>query len=286
MLMRQRSSRTSRGRAGRGFMLAALVAGAAIYVLAAMPAAATWLKALNLNDYASDSRLCFNNARCIAADDSGTVHVVWYDDRTGANEIYHITFNGRVWDSAEAITASGDYSAEPSVALDSLGFPHVVWCDWRDGNGEIYYKRFDGASWTADERLTDAERFSGHPAAAFDSSETLHVAWQDLRGYQQEIYYKQYDGISWSGEAVRITALAGSGFVHPCEIRLKRAGEIDIVALSVKVWGFECNQLAPGYHRVLWNGNDQSGQRVSPGLHFVEVEAAGRANTAKAVLLR
>ena len=192
----------------------------------AAPACAGWLKAHRITDGSSESKLCLSNARCAAADDSGTVHLVWHDDRTGAYEIYHSTFDGTLWGNQEPITASADYSAEPVIALDSLGLPHVLWQDWRDGNAELYYKRFEGSAWTADQRLTDAERFSGRIAAAFDDSGVLHVVWHDDRDYDYEIYYKSFDGGVWSAD-LRLTDT--TGFSQNPSIATTSGGEVHVV---------------------------------------------------------
>lgn len=48
-----------------------------------------WERDLRLTSDPGDSRLSFNFAWSVAADDSGSVHVVWYNDRDGNAEIYY-----------------------------------------------------------------------------------------------------------------------------------------------------------------------------------------------------
>ena len=70
------------------------------------------------------------------------MHVVWYDNRDGNNEIYYkrSTDAGINWGADTRLTNNTAYSEYPSVAV-SGSVVHVVWNDYRDGNSEIYYKR-------------------------------------------------------------------------------------------------------------------------------------------------
>jgi hypothetical protein len=44
--------------------------------------------------------------------------------------------------------------------------------------------------------------------------------------------------------------------------------------------------LAPGRHRVKWNGLNENGERVSPGVYFVRLTSADASHTAKLVLMK
>jgi hypothetical protein len=146
-------------------------------------------------DFSSTSK---PNARCIAADDEGNLHVVWQDDRDGNYEIYYKRYDG-AWAPDERLTAASDKSEYPSVAVDTDGNVHVVWSDHRDGNAEIYYKRYDGV-WGSDERLTNSAQGSLYPAIASDGSNNLHLVWQEYNGSTYEIRYLNFDGAAWGNE--------------------------------------------------------------------------------------
>jgi hypothetical protein len=77
----------------------------------------------------------------IAASGSN-VHLVWYDDRDGNNEIYYkrSTDAGVSWGADTRLTNNGSDSLGASAAVSGQSV-HVIWHDKRDGNWEIYHKR-------------------------------------------------------------------------------------------------------------------------------------------------
>ena len=70
------------------------------------------------------------------------VHVTWYDQRDGNEEIYYkrSTDGGASWGADTRLTNNSSSSEFPSLAI-SGNYVHVIWDDQRDGNREIYYKR-------------------------------------------------------------------------------------------------------------------------------------------------
>ncbi len=73
---------------------------------------------------------------------ASNVHVTWYDDRDGNNEIYYkvSTDTGVSWAADTRLTVNGSQSIQTSVAVANQ-VVHVLWQDERDGNTEVYYKR-------------------------------------------------------------------------------------------------------------------------------------------------
>jgi hypothetical protein len=143
------------------------------------------------------------NAHCIAADREDNLHVVWYDNRDGNNEIYYKKYNG-VWGPDERLTSASGSSEYPSMTTDSRGYVHVVWTDHRDGNAEIYYKCHNDSGWRPDERLTDSAQGSLYPSIASDGAGNLHLVWQEYTGSVYEIRYRRHDGAAWG--AVQLLA--------------------------------------------------------------------------------
>jgi hypothetical protein len=70
------------------------------------------------------------------------VHVGWYDNRDGNNEIYYkrSTDGGISWGTDTRLTNDPASSFDLSVSVSGQ-VVHVVWTDFRDGNAEIFYKR-------------------------------------------------------------------------------------------------------------------------------------------------
>lgn len=71
------------------------------------------------------------------------VHVAWFDNRDGNQEVYykHLADGGKTWRSDVRITNAPGDSMQPSLAVGPDGAVHIVWYDNRDGNNEIYYVR-------------------------------------------------------------------------------------------------------------------------------------------------
>ncbi|MFC1800382.1 hypothetical protein ACFL2Z_05720, partial [Candidatus Eisenbacteria bacterium] len=159
--------------------------------------ASLWSDDVRLTNDPASSSIPEPNARCVAADDLGNLHVVWSDERDGNSEIYYKKHNGTAWGADERLTVDASYSHSPSLATYGSEI-HVVWNDYRDGNWELYYKHHDGAAWGPDERLTTESYGSLYPSAAVNSTGALHVVWEDARGEQcYRIYHKVFDGMEW-----------------------------------------------------------------------------------------
>jgi len=96
-------------------------------------------------NWGADTRLTYDPASSMnpTAEISGSnVHIVWYDNRDGNNEIYYkfSTDGGVSWSADARLTNDPAESIRPSIAI-SNSVLHVSWPDFRDGNYEIYYKR-------------------------------------------------------------------------------------------------------------------------------------------------
>ena len=70
------------------------------------------------------------------------VHVTWWDDRDGNNEVYYkqSTDAGVTWGDDVRLTNVGGDSHYPAIAV-SPNYVHVVWLDSRDGSPQIHYLR-------------------------------------------------------------------------------------------------------------------------------------------------
>lgn len=136
------------------------------------------------------------------------VHVVWYDNRDGNNEIYYNRSSdaGVSWGIDTRLSNAPGYSGTPSLAISGSTL-HLTWEDGRDGNNEIYYKRStdNGLTWEQDIRLTNAPQISELPSiAAYGSN--VQICWDDRRDGNYEIYFKRSTdgGSSWEPD-VRLT---------------------------------------------------------------------------------
>lgn len=166
-------------------------------------------------NWSSDTRLTNDPATSwepsIAVSGS-VVHVVWWENREGNNEIYYkrSTDGGVNWGADTRLTNNSASSETPFISV-SDSVVHIVWNDDRDGNGEIYYRRSTdaGVSWGVDTRLTNNSANSRNPSVAV-SGTTVHVVWPDQRDGNDEIYYKSSTdgGVAW-GADIRLTNNVG-----------------------------------------------------------------------------
>jgi hypothetical protein len=140
------------------------------------------------------------------------VHIVWYDNRDGNNEIYykHSIDKGLTWGPDTRLTNDPANSVVASISVSGQ-VVHVVWDENRDGNYEIYYKRStdEGLTWGPDTRLTNDPAGSGHNSIAVLDS-IVQVVWHDDRDGNFEIYYKRSTdgGLTW-GDDTRLTNASG-----------------------------------------------------------------------------
>ncbi len=217
--MREPNSMDTRSR------LAGLIVVVGLILSGPATALAGWFYDGRLTYDPAVSSLSFGNARCEAADDSGNLHIVWHDYRSGTSEVYYMRYDGTTWMSGMRLVDGSGGSQDPSIAAGEGGLVHVVWQDGRDGGAEIYYKQFDGNAWGADERLTAATGYSMTPAVAVGGGDRVYVVWYDYRDGSAEIYFKEYDGIGWGADE-RLT-LTGKISIYP-SVAVDDSGDVHV----------------------------------------------------------
>ncbi len=138
--------------------------------------------------------------RCLAVS-GDTLHAVWYDERTGNDEVYYkrSTDGGTTWGPDVQLTLDSAYQAMPTVAV-SGPVVHVFWTDERNKPGrireaDIYYRRSTdgGETWQPETLLctNPAGEYGGwHPCAAC-RGDTVHLVWEDDRNGDDLIHYKR-----------------------------------------------------------------------------------------------
>jgi hypothetical protein len=181
-----------------------------------------WGEDVRLTDHPNPSLTSDNNARCIAVDSDGHLHVVWDDVRGFGREIYYKHHDGAVWGEDVQLTDAGGTSADPAVTVDASSNVHVVWNSNRDGPYNIYYKMFDGDTWSADQQLSSGSCGGQFASVAGDDTGAVHVVWEDCRDGNTEIYYRRFDGATWSAEQrltyspgiSRFPSIAADGYNH------------------------------------------------------------------------
>ncbi len=171
----------------------------AIWLLA-LPALGAWEPPVRLTYDDSASHTSFNNVHCLAGSGS-TLHLVWYDHRTGIDQVFYkrSTDLGTTWSGDTALTSGAGAKVDPSLAVAGDNV-HLVWEDSRNGyNSEVYYRRSTdgGLTWESEQRLTNDNYMSRNPCVAATDF-YVYVAWaSDTVG--REIYFQRStdNGATW-----------------------------------------------------------------------------------------
>lgn len=170
---------------------------------------AGWEPTVRLTTSDSATHNSMTPARSIAAGPTGFIHVVFYDNRTGSQQVYYkrSVDSGSTW-SADTLLSNGTgFKAEPAVAA-SGGYVHAVWEDRDSGvyNAGILYRRSTdaGVTWLAETLLALPAYNCRNPSVAAQDS-FVHVAWADDSA-GREIYYRRSTdfGATWS-DKVKLT---------------------------------------------------------------------------------
>ncbi|MBK6772361.1 MAG: T9SS type A sorting domain-containing protein [Ignavibacteria bacterium] len=158
-------------------------------------------------NWEADTRLTNNASSSVSPSvtvSGPAVHVVWFDNRDGNEEIYYkrsLDFGGS-WGTDIRLTNNSAISRNPSVTASGSA-AHVVWEDNREGNWEIYYKGSidEGVNWDPDTRLTNNTANSWYPSVSSSGSD-VHIVWSDDRDGNLEIYYKGSinKGVNWDAD--------------------------------------------------------------------------------------
>lgn len=166
---------------------------------------AQWEPDVRLTDNPSNSN---NYSKEGIASSGDSVHVVWYDDRDGNNEIYYkrSVDGGQNWGEDIRLTNTSYNSLNVSVAIDGFNV-YALWSEDLDGNFETFFKRSSdgGDTWEEDTRLTFTPGVTSGTSIAVSGS-LLHVVYYDNSDGWWEVYYKQSTdgGSTWEPE-VRLT---------------------------------------------------------------------------------
>jgi len=155
----------------------------------------------------ADTRLTNNASSSVSPSvtvSGPAVHVVWFDNRDGNEEIYYKRSldGGGSWGTDIRMTNNTAISRNPSVTASGSA-AHVVWEDNREGNWEIYYKGSidEGVNWDPDTRLTNNTANSWYPSVSSSGSD-VHIVWSDDCDGNLEIYYKGSinKGVNWDAD--------------------------------------------------------------------------------------
>jgi len=176
-----------------------------IVVLALVISQSVWAD-VRVNDDPPGQRQETTRAdRAVAVDESGAIHVVWSDHRSGgsASDIYYassvdggLSFSANV----QVNTESGDLCAhrEAAVAVGTDGGICVTWIEETAGSGgTLQWRVLFARSTEGEERFCEQVPVSDEawssawkraPSMAVDASGNIHIVWEDARDGTRQTY--------------------------------------------------------------------------------------------------
>lgn len=207
----------------------------------------SWSAPVTVND-APSARQFFPS---ISVAPNGSVHAIWYDDRTGnlALRYAHSENGGQTWSpSIRASDAEFPYLANPfigdynTVVADSTGAIDAGWCDARTGENEAFFATTSGSNpprltridVTPPSATTDADTPVQFTAAGFDqfgNPFAVNPTWAATGGtIAAGLYTPQLTGDwrVWANES----GISGTATVHVTPGALAR---IDVTPADVTI---------------------------------------------------
>ncbi len=147
-----------------------------------------------------------NNARLVARDGAGILHVVYYD-----NGIIHSFSNDNAgtWSPPQRIT---DIGRNPAVAVDGDDELHLVYKAGGITAYDIVHRSFDG-TWSEETIVYNSPQVPvSRPVLAVDSAGDLHCVWQRSGSGatpNSEVWYRKRTAGNW-GAAMNVSNTYGS----------------------------------------------------------------------------
>jgi hypothetical protein len=168
-----------------------------------------WTVDLRLTNDMAASGLTYNFARSVAASDDGVVHVVWYDERGGDQQVYYkrSADDGASWGQDTRLSEHQGVHMDhdpllPAVAV-SGNRVYVAWHAPEGNRQDVYLRRSinGGITWDPTIRLSDGTGSSAHVSMAA-AGDAVHVVFGDQRDGQAEVYYTRSTdaGATWGKE--------------------------------------------------------------------------------------
>lgn len=212
----------------------------------------------------------------IAVDNTGNVHAVWYDKRSGTNAIYYSRkTSGGTWSANQKVNDSSALAWDPALGVDGQGNVYVAWIDFRDNTAGLYFSyRSFLDNWSPDEHISADVPPNSNIDLTANLSGTVFVAWASSDLTSLNTISRTLDG-NWSS----ITKPNGTGRAILPTIAVDSSNNLHAVWLDDESNGDNI------YHSVLpYNGswgpnvriNDDTGANYKNG-PAIAVDSAGSA---------
>jgi hypothetical protein len=169
---------------------------------------------------ADDRSTTGHGFHALAAEPSGTLHVIWLDSRDGRQGLRHArsSDHGRHWSTNKTLKAATCECCSNALAISPDGTAAALFRDGDPRDLSLAHSTKTDAPWTLPGPAAPFEwRFNGCPhvggALAFSKKNTLHAAlWTGAEG-KTGVYHRSTDslGSEWS----QLTKLGSDTASHP-----------------------------------------------------------------------
>jgi hypothetical protein len=177
-------------------------------------------------------------------------------------------------------------------AFDTLGWPDgYVTMGGMAGPGSLNLHLCNSLRW-----VIGVSTFANYSVSPASWQLVGNIAHADtFRGPYTFTY--TFTGVEGGPNAASLPRAYGLSQNAPNPVRTSAAIRFQLpaaseVALSIynilgqEVRRYELGGVEPGYHEIIWDGNDRSGRKVSSGIYFYRLEAGGFVATRRMSVLR
>jgi len=279
----------------------------------------TWSSCLTYAKLDKDGNILISNetlgytaaSPTLVADRSQNINIVWPDPEGPGYTIKYLRLDQNGHIIAGPVYVSFDPSNDvPHMALDSLQYLHIVWSRNVNDPGDsfvINYAKVDTLGQIVIPAMPIVYYHPGGPRIAVDRSNRLHVVWVDQRlnpGNSTDIFYKRGEnepvgiGTQKSNQANLLKiSVYPNPFIEMTRIKFQSAlsGPNPNSQTTLKIYDasgrlVKSFLLPTSYFlfptSVVWQGDDDSGHKLSAGVYFVQCKAKDFALFKKLIKLK
>jgi hypothetical protein len=229
----------------------------------------------------------------IAIGSSGEPCVAWSDARDGSSQhrVYARCLVGGTWLPEVPLSTADAHAVYPAIAVDVFGRVNVAWTEFSWFNPPYYVRivlrtLVDG-TWSDQETVSEVPMLDVVGMSLCGGPDgKLHVVWAQIEGEDYVLLYKQgTPAISAALDPetpdTRPTFLI---FPNPSSesvtFELRGTDRAGIEASIVDVTGRTVRRLqrpsgAVEDSRLVWDGIDEEGRAVEPGVYYVRLSMSG-----------
>jgi hypothetical protein len=236
----------------------------------------------------------------LLADGTGGAYFAW---AASTPRVQHLGPDGsKLWASdGIALGAIGGGSVHP-LAPGADGGVIAVWSKLGSQNADLFAQSLTSAGvalWPADGLVvSNAPNVQSQPSLASDGAGGANIVWSDLRDLSNQNLYAQHVSAAGAlevplpGRVARLALSAGPvparrGSGVTLRLSLPETSNARVTVLDAagrRIAAIADVNRDPGVHVLRWDGRDDGGRPVAPGLYFVRAEAAGAAISSRIVV--